>query len=500
MDLNDFLLWIVGFACIASIVICSPAVGRHERGWAATCGVILGITGGLLYSFPSMAGLIGISLWLSFYLLPRWGNVLIKHESDRHRYHQAYRLALWLRWLHPWSGAWERPQLMLALARGQQGLEQATAVLTNSGSLSLRAQALLYTIQSDWNGCLAWLSQLPQQTRLKDPELAVCYLRTLGETGDLNGLLTEMARVQPYLSKRQVRLGCLYALAFCGRVEQVRRLLAGPLSLYPERIKRFWVGTAQMVAEQNDCGLTSLSSGDPVLEQAIAWRLSHSPAVPQQVLTDASKQILARLQIELRQDKINVMTHRDRQAYATYGLTGINLVAFGVEIQVGGSEDLNTLYRLGALVPQATWSGQWWRLLSANFLHYGWLHLLTNMLGLYFLGRPVELSLGVPRYLFVYLMSGVGAMFVFSLWAVNTEPAQVLVGASAAIMGLIGVIGAIFLRGWQREQSPLAAKRLRFIVLIIALQFAFDLVTPQVSFLSHLLGLILGFSFGLLLA
>lgn len=185
---------------------------------------------------------------------------------------------------------------------------------------------------------------------------------------------------------------------------------------------------------------------------------------------------------------------------ATYGLVVINLLFFGLEMVLGGSEDLETLYRLGALVPQAVWTGQWWRLLSANFLHFGWLHLLTNMLGLFFLGRPVEIALGSARYLFVYFVSGVGSMFVFALWALQTGTAQILVGASAAIMGLVGVIGAIFLQGWRREKSRLAARRLRFIVLIIGLQFALDLTIPRVSFLSHLLGLIFGFLTGILLA
>ena len=192
--------------------------------------------------------------------------------------------------------------------------------------------------------------------------------------------------------------------------------------------------------------------------------------------------------------------YRHRKAFATYGLIGLNLLFFFQEVTEGGSQDLETLYQLGALVPQAVQSGQWWRLLSANFLHYGWLHLLTNMLGLYFLGRPVEMALGTVRYLFVYLVSGVGSMSVFALWALQVgNSMQILVGASAAIMGLVGVIGAIFLQGWRREKTRLAARRLRFIVLVIGLQFAFDLTTPQVSFLSHLFGLILGFVMGNLL-
>lgn len=62
------------------------------------------------------------------------------------------------------------------------------------------------------------------------------------------------------------------------------------------------------------------------------------------------------------------------------------------------------------------------------------------------MGRLVEFALGAYRYLLIYLASGVGSMFTFSLlatWSGNT--AQILVGASAAIMGLVGAVGAIFL-------------------------------------------------------
>lgn len=192
--------------------------------------------------------------------------------------------------------------------------------------------------------------------------------------------------------------------------------------------------------------------------------------------------------------------YRYRRTVATYGLISLNLFFFFLEVTQGGAQDLETLYRLGALVPQSVQLGQWWRLLSANFLHYGWLHLLTNMLGLYFLGKPIEKSLGTWRYLCVYFVSGVGSMSAFALWALQVgNPAQILVGASAAIMGLVGVIGAIFLQGWRREKTRLAARRLRFILVVIGLQFAFDLSSPQVSFLSHLFGLILGFLAGNLL-
>jgi rhomboid protease GluP len=191
---------------------------------------------------------------------------------------------------------------------------------------------------------------------------------------------------------------------------------------------------------------------------------------------------------------------KDKKAYTTYILIGMNLSVFALEIVSGGSQNLETLYQLGALSPEEVWLGEWWRVLSANFLHFGWLHLITNMLGLYFLGQFVELAIGISRYLFIYLISGTGSMLAFSVLAIKFgDSQQLLVGASAAIMGLVGVIGAMFFRDWRKEKSRTATKRLRFILLVIVLQFVFDLTTPQVSFLSHILGLVIGLIAGYLL-
>ncbi len=186
--------------------------------------------------------------------------------------------------------------------------------------------------------------------------------------------------------------------------------------------------------------------------------------------------------------------------YITYLLIVANLIVFNQENQQGGSENLDTLYQLGALAPQDVFKGEWWRIFTANFLHYGWLHLIVNMLGLYLLGPTVEFSLGKWRYLLVYLLSGCGAMLLIAWLFLQWEQTNTLVvGASAAIMGLLGAIAAIFLQDWLRYKNPLAIRRFIILILIIAIQFLIDYTIPHISLMSHLLGLILGFICGLLL-
>jgi len=189
-----------------------------------------------------------------------------------------------------------------------------------------------------------------------------------------------------------------------------------------------------------------------------------------------------------------------KNAYATYVLIGLNFLVFAVEIYSGGSEDVETLQKLGGLIPEAVWQGEWWRAIAANFLHFDSVHLLTNMLGLYFLGPFVEKTLGICRYLWVYFLSGVGTMVTFSLVVIYLQDTdRILVGASAAIMGVLGTIIAILLKGWLMEKNDLAAHRLCLVLFIVSLQVIVDLNFEQVSFLAHALGLGLGFTSGFLI-
>lgn len=186
---------------------------------------------------------------------------------------------------------------------------------------------------------------------------------------------------------------------------------------------------------------------------------------------------------------------QNKIAYTTYILIALNLLVYGLEIRLGGSQNSLTLQRLGALIPERVVAGEWWRLIGANFLHYGSFHLATNMLSLFFVGRLIELSLGAKYYLTIYLFSGVGSMLTFTLLAFRLGLDNAfLVGASAAIMGLIGAILAISLQIWLKRRSSLTAKRrLQQIIIIIIIQFIFDNLIPQISFHAHLFGFIIGF-------
>lgn len=137
--------------------------------------------------------------------------------------------------------------------------------------------------------------------------------------------------------------------------------------------------------------------------------------------------------------------------------------------------------------------GQWWRLGSALFLHFGILHLALNMFGLWVLGPLLEYTLGLRKYLFVYLASGIGSMAVVLALSRTAHPDQFIVGVSGAIMGLVGATGALTLRAWIRDKALIARRKLLGVILILGTQTIFDAMIPQVSMTAHLSGALFGF-------
>jgi membrane associated rhomboid family serine protease len=188
-----------------------------------------------------------------------------------------------------------------------------------------------------------------------------------------------------------------------------------------------------------------------------------------------------------------------RSAPAVLVLILLNVVAFLFEISVGDLNDSEVLHRVGALEPYAVIAqGEYWRLFTALFLHGGFTHLLFNVFALYILGPPLERSIGTIRFAVCYLISGLASSAgVVGLTVLGFVQVGQLVGASGCIMGIVGAWAGFLLR---HRHAPQARQRLANVGLIVVIQIAFDLSTPQVSMAAHLCGLIAGFFLGLVLA
>ena len=172
----------------------------------------------------------------------------------------------------------------------------------------------------------------------------------------------------------------------------------------------------------------------------------------------------------------------------TKTLIGINVGIYLLQLAGGASVNANSgwIYEHGSLVVRAIDSsgalvglaeGEWWRLLTAAFLHYGPIHLAMNMLALLWIGRPLEHALGPFRYTLLYVVSGLAG----SAGALIANPDAVTVGASGAIFGILGA--AIIL---ERQQTYVLGGSA---ITLLVVNLAFTFAVPGISIGGHLGGL-----------
>ncbi len=190
---------------------------------------------------------------------------------------------------------------------------------------------------------------------------------------------------------------------------------------------------------------------------------------------------------------------RVRMTLAVATLIAVNLILFAAEIALGGSTNYSALHRLGALEPQAVLvQHEYWRLVAATFLHYGAIHLGVNIFALSLFGPTLEKLIGSARFTISYLFCGIASCAQVALmWRLGWFAADQLVGASGAVMGIVGTWAGVLLR-----ERHLAHNRsaLGSILLIVGIQSVFDILTPQVSMAAHLGGFGAGILVGLIVA
>ncbi|MFE7751054.1 rhomboid family intramembrane serine protease [Streptomyces sp. NPDC057428] len=125
--------------------------------------------------------------------------------------------------------------------------------------------------------------------------------------------------------------------------------------------------------------------------------------------------------------------------------------------------------------------GQWYRLATSMFLHVEVWHIAFNMLGLWWLGGPLEAALGRVRYLALYLLSGLAGS---ALTYVIAAPAQGSLGASGAVFGLLGAT-AVLMRRMNYDLRPVIA------LLVVNLIFTFN-PWGRIAWQAHVGGLVAG--------
>ena len=172
-----------------------------------------------------------------------------------------------------------------------------------------------------------------------------------------------------------------------------------------------------------------------------------------------------------------------RGAVVTMTLIALSVVAFLIDSIVPGNPrewwmvglQLDDSGNLAGLS-----QGEWWRLLTAAFLHGGILHLLFNMYALYLFGPQLEAAFGHVRFAVLYVLSALGGSAVSYLFA---NPVQPSLGASGAVFGILGA-------------TLVVSRRLRYdvrgVTVLIGINLALGFVIEGIDWRAHLGGLLTG--------
>ena len=180
------------------------------------------------------------------------------------------------------------------------------------------------------------------------------------------------------------------------------------------------------------------------------------------------------------------------RADVTLALIAVNVVVFVLTAASGAGvvsgSGRSSVYDNFALIPVQVAHGEWWRLVSSMFLHYGIVHIGFNMWALYVIGTPLENMLGRLRFGVLYALSGIGGgILSFALG----PPGQAAAGASGAIFGLFGAFFVIL-----RRRNLESGGILGLIVINLVLSFTF----ANIDWRGHIRGLIVGALLGAVFA
>ena len=195
---------------------------------------------------------------------------------------------------------------------------------------------------------------------------------------------------------------------------------------------------------------------------------------------------------------LDALRARAAMPFVTIGLVGIHILAFAFII-VGGAafSDPEGLVGWGGNFGPRTTNGEWWRLISAMFLHGGVLSLLVNMAALAQIGFLLERLVGRLALVVVYL----GAGIVAGLVDLFMQPMTVSVGASAAVFSLYGLLGAsaIWMLRRRSDTAP-SLKAARRLLPVAAVFILYHVLTGELGTAGMRTGLVLGLVAGAFLS
>ena len=194
--------------------------------------------------------------------------------------------------------------------------------------------------------------------------------------------------------------------------------------------------------------------------------------------------------------------NRRRTTPGTLVLFAAIVIGFVLEVAKGAWTNPAVLIQMGSIVPAYIHEGQYWRLLSAMFLHGDGtvrgtlLHLAMNLFALFQLGSLYEVMFGTRRFLWIYFLTGIAAS-VTSFMRLPLFGSSV--GASGAIFGVMGAFVFSVWRSPRWRHDPVARSIVKQCIFWTIANIVIGLNIPQIDNAAHIGGLVAGMLLGAIL-
>lgn len=168
----------------------------------------------------------------------------------------------------------------------------------------------------------------------------------------------------------------------------------------------------------------------------------------------------------------------------------INTLIFLAVEFTGGSENGQHMLECGAAyAPLILEQGEWYRVFSSMFLHFGAPHLIDNMLVLFVLGQRLEPSTGSLRFLLIYITGGLGGNLISLFWDMHTGDYAISAGASGAVFAVMGGMIYVIIR----HRGRMADLTMKQMLIMAAFSLYFGFASEGVDNAAHAGGLLCGF-------
>ena len=180
--------------------------------------------------------------------------------------------------------------------------------------------------------------------------------------------------------------------------------------------------------------------------------------------------------------------------YITIILIIINVLVFLLLEMIGQTESAVFMMEHGAMYPPYIQeNGEYWRLFTAMFLHFGLKHLLHNMVMLGAAGQILERAVGKIKFIVIYLIAGLGGSVLSYMQMLQKEEYAVSAGASGALFGVVGALAWVVILHKGRYETLTGTGML----VMIALCLYYGISTGNVDNWGHIGGLVMGFLMGI---